>query len=131
MPYATLDDRGLIRLSGEEAVPFLQGLVSNDVRPVQQGKAVYAALLSPQGRFLHDFFLLPSQDAILLDTAKNRLPELLQRLKMYRLRSKVDIEPLPELQVTAVWEQDAGIAFADPRLPELGFRIIGASTDLG
>ncbi|MDE3060200.1 MAG: folate-binding protein YgfZ [Pseudomonadota bacterium] len=137
MPYAQLDDRGLLKVSGEEAVAFLQGLVSNDVRPLAQNRAVYAAMLTPQGRFLHDFFLLPWPDGILIDVSSARLPDLLQRLTLYRLRSKINLEPMPGMSVTAAWERDSGFGiqdsgvFSDPRLPELGWRIIGEAVDLG
>lgn len=130
MTQALLPQRGLIRLYGEDTVTFLQGLVSNDVTRLVHGHAVYAALLSPQGKFLHDFFIIRRGDDYLLDTEASRVAELMQRLKMYKLRSKVTIEPLGE-SVSAIWNEKPsadGFIYADPRLPELGFRGIGLKT---
>jgi folate-binding protein YgfZ len=134
MSYAFLPERGLIELAGEDVREFLQGLISNDARPLAEGKPVYAALLSPQGKFLHDFFLVPNRDSILVDCEKSRIADLLQRLKMYRLRSKVVIDLMPgAMRVAAIWgRESSGIkdwgmlrGYADPRLPQLGWRVIG------
>lgn len=138
MLYTHLTHRGLLRISGEDTVPFLQGLVSNDVARLGQRPALYAALLTPQGKFLHDFFLVREGDAVWLDSDASRLPDLAQKMKMYRLRSKVSIDPAPEgMGVAAMWNADdlspvqASLAFPDPRLPLLGWRVIGnkASVD--
>lgn len=123
--YAILPQRGVISVLGDDRVDFLQGLVTNDVRKLSGGHALYAALLSPQGKFLHDFFLISRGDAILIDCDKAQLPTLLKRLSMYKLRSKVSIEAT-DMGVAAAWGTSAPEhGFADPRLPELGFRIIG------
>jgi folate-binding Fe-S cluster repair protein YgfZ len=107
MSYAFLPERGLIELAGEDVREFLQGLISNDARPLAEGKPVYAALLSPQGKFLHDFFLVPNRDSILVDCEKSRIADLLQRLKMYRLRSKVVIDLMPgAMRVAAIWGRE-------------------------
>jgi folate-binding protein YgfZ len=127
MYYTSLTSRGLLALSGDDTIPFLQGLVTNNVGSLSEGKMVYAALLSPQGKYLHDFFLMAWEDKILLDGERLRLPDLMQRLKLYRLRSKVTIEPMPDnWGVVAAWgEQQAVAGFADPRLPGLGYRLVG------
>jgi folate-binding protein YgfZ len=128
MYYTHLPTRGLLALSGEDVISFLQGLVSNDTRLLEKGEAVYAALLTPQGKFLHDFFLIPREGKILLDGEKARLDDLCKRLTLYKLRSKVTIEKLPDaFGVVALWGEGApaGGAFADPRLPALGFRWVG------
>ena len=125
--YALLSQRGVISVSGGDRVDFLQGLVTNDVRKLAQGHALYAALLTPQGKFLHDFFLIAREDAILLDCDKAQISTLLKRLSMYKLRSKVTIEAT-EMGVAAAWGTTAPEhGFADPRLPELGFRIFGGA----
>ncbi len=132
MYYAPLPQRGLIRIFGEDTVPFLQGLVSNDVTKLEPGGALYAALLSPQGKYLHDFFLTDSGQGIVLDCEKDRLEDLAKRLSLYKLRSKVAIESLPEAQgVVALWGEAEAPArgVADPRLPELGWRITGDTTE--
>ena len=131
MQFALLPHRGLIRLSGEDNLSFLQGLVSNDVTRLPKAGIVYAALLSPQGKFLHDFFLMEDDGSVLLDCEKDRLPDLLKRLNMYRLRSKVTLEVLPDsIGVVALWKGTAKPAvkfkiFSDPRLQELGYRAVG------
>jgi len=86
-----LPNRGILRLSGEDRVGFLQGLVSNDVTLVAPDRAVYACLLTPQGKFLHDFFLVADGDAILIECEAARRDDLLRRLKTFKLRSKVEI----------------------------------------
>lgn len=122
--YAYLPDRAVLAVYGEDAREFLQGLVSNDVRDIASHHAVFAALLSPQGRFLHDFFISFQQEQFWLETDKARLPDLAKRLSMYRLRSKVTIEPLPQMQVAALWGQDVRDGYADARLSELGNRVV-------
>ena len=130
MPYATLPDRGCLLFRGDDALPFLQGLVSNDVLRLPQSGLVYTAMLTPQGKFLHDFFLLWQGDGVLVDVEKSRMTELQQRLLKYRLRSKVTIEALDDAHgVTVVWGEPDSEAmsslFHDPRLPALGWRLIG------
>lgn len=129
MFYSILLKRALISISGADADAFLQGLISNDIHKLKSGAAMYAALLSPQGKFLHDFFLARRGDAILIDIDRERRADLLQRLAMYKLRSKVDIAALPESEgVIAAWgEEIAGMEFPDPRLRELGYRLIGGT----
>ena len=85
-------DRAVLRVSGPDARDFLQGLVTNDVRRLDAGP-VYAALLSPQGKYLFDFFLVASGEDVLVDVKADRAAALAQRLGMYRLRAKVAIEP--------------------------------------
>lgn len=113
-------DRSLLRVSGPETREFLQGLVSNDVRRLDAGP-LYAALLSPQGKYLFDFLLVPDGDGVLLDVKADRAAALLQRLAMYRLRAKVDVAPDPRAVVVGEGEPPAG-ALADPRDPRLGWR---------
>lgn len=125
MPFAHLTDRSAFRLSGDDAIPFLQGLITNDATRLARGEPLYAALLSPQGKFLHDFFLVPHEGAILLDTNKEKAPDLIKRLTIYRLRSKVLIEPV-EMEVWALWDVDPSSEFffiEDPRHELLGDRL--------
>jgi len=113
-------DRSLVRVSGPDAREFLQGLVSNDVRGLDVGP-VYAALLSPQGKYLFDFLLIPDGEGVLLDVKADRAAALLQRLGMYRLRAKVTIGPDPRVVVVGEGAPPDG-AFPDPRDPRLGWR---------
>ena len=125
-----LDERGLIRIEGSEARPFLQGLISNDMDILQPESAIYAALLTPQGKYLFDFLLYDRGGHLLLDGEKARLAELLRRLTMYRLRSKVTLADVSEeLGVLAVFDHEPlsaalPTAVEDPRLPELGLRLV-------
>jgi folate-binding protein YgfZ len=124
--YSLLPDRTVVAVSGEDAREFLQGLITNDIHKVTAEKAVFAALLSPQGKFLYDFFIIAHDGKFLLETDKAGVPELIKRLTMYKLRSRVEISEMPEIQVAWSKSQVSGnIVYADPRLPEMGFRIIG------
>lgn len=127
MSHATLSDRLLVALTGDDVIPFLQGIITQDATRLAKGEALYTALLSPQGKFLHDFFLIPQEGRVLLDVHRARADDLLTRMKMYRLRSKVGFEPLPnEISVVAVWNEDVD-GVTDPRLPQLGKRMYGVS----
>src|SRR5271168_384793 len=93
---ALLPDRGVIEVAGDDAVSFLQGLVSNDVAQAAPGRAVWAALLTPQGKWLADFFIFSDGARLLLDVEREQVPMLVQRLGRFRLRAKValsDVSP--------------------------------------
>lgn len=90
--FVPLDDRGVLAISGDDARVFLQNLVTNDIGLVQPGRAIYAALLTPNGRYLHDFFVLEMDGVLFLDVAKKKLGDLQARLLKYRLRSKVEVD---------------------------------------
>ena len=122
-----LPNRGFLRLSGPDRLGFLQGLVSNDVNVARPGHAVYACLLTPQGKFLHDFFLIADGDSLLIDCEADRRDDLAQRLKVYKLRSKIEIAPADYAVFVMLGEapEIAGaIAFPDPRTPILGTRLV-------
>jgi folate-binding protein YgfZ len=128
-----LEDRGVVRLGGSDARAFLQGLISNDVDRLAPDQPLYAALLTPQGKYLFDFLLHDRGESILLDVELQRLPALVQRLTMYRLRSAVTLEDVSSDQaVLAVFDRTAiaagtigdATARVDPRLPELGLRVV-------
>lgn len=141
--YAQLDDRGVIALAGDDTLSFLQALVTNDVDPAGSGRAVYAALLTPQGKYLHDFILAPADGRLLVDCERARLDDLKRRLTLYRLRAKVTIEDASgALAVFALFGDGApariglggspgdtlafggGVACLDPRHAGLGGRAI-------
>src|SRR5687767_2848205 len=94
----TFLDRDVLRLTGEDRTAFLQGLVSNDMRKVAPDRAVFAAFLTPQGKYLHDFHVVALGDAWLIDCEAGRGADLFRRLRMYKLRSKVELA-----DVTADW----------------------------
>jgi len=114
-------DRTVLRLTGADRRHFLQGLVTRDAQP---GTLVYSALLTPQGKYLADFFLLDRGDDILLDVKTDLAASLLQRLSMYRLRADVRIE---DAGLSVARGQGTGPegSFADPRHPGLGWRAYG------
>jgi folate-binding protein YgfZ len=123
---AALPARAVIAITGEDRVDFLQGLVSNDVATAAPGHAVWAALLTPQGKWLADFFILSDGERLLLDCERAQLPMVQQRLTRYRLRSRVALNDA-DLLVHAAWDGEpevAGIAARDPRLPEAGWRVL-------
>ena len=140
--FALLDDRAVLAVSGPDRVAFLQGLVSNDVTKLAPGRSLYAALLTAQGKYLHDFVMADAGEAIWLDAEAARISDLKRRLTLYRLRAKVALDEQPELAVAAAFDDGAlaalglesepggarpfggGIALADPRLAALGARIL-------
>ena len=118
-----MSDRRILRLSGSDAKSFLQGLVTNNVDRLGDG-LVYAALLTPQGKYIADFFLAPDGDAVLLDVEASLAEGLLKRLNMYRLRADVQVE-MTELQVMRGTGAAPEGALADPRHPAMGWRLYG------
>jgi tRNA-modifying protein YgfZ len=139
MPVACLADRGVVKVSGEEAKAFLDGLLTCDLDRVGPGRLRYGALLSPQGKILFDFIVFEAPQAIeggyYLDVLKVHAPELAKRLGFYKLRAKVTIQDLSEtLAVAAGWDEprpgdETGLVAEDPRLPALGWRAIVAAED--
>lgn len=141
--YHRFDDRACITVGGEDRVGFLQGLVSNDVHKVGRDRAGYGAFLTPQGKFLHDFFLAEIDGGFLLDTEADRIDAFFRKLRMYTLRSKVELGQADKVWVSvAVFGEGAlrvldlpaergaaaafhgGIAFVDPRHVEIGARLL-------
>lgn len=120
-----MNARTLLRISGPDARPFLQGLITNDVEKLDQAGIIYAALLTPQGKYLADFFLVKDGDTILLDVASDLAEGLTKRLNMYRLRANVVIETT-DLQLSRGTGPAPEGAVADPRHPALGWRAYGA-----
>jgi len=128
MPYlAALPDRSVLRITGDDRVAFLQGLVSNDVEAAAPGHAVWTALLTPQGKWLADFFVFADDDALLLDCERAQVQMLLQRLSRYRLRMKVTLAAEDTLRVYVGWgaaPDVAGIIAPDPRLDGFAWRVL-------
>jgi folate-binding protein YgfZ len=126
---ALLSDRAVVRVTGPAAHTFLQGLITNDIDKAKPGGAIHAGLLTPQGKILFDFFVVPAADGFLLEIAQAKAGELAQRLGFYKLRAQVEIEEDPSFAVAASWGAppklpECAIAYADPRLPGLGLRIL-------
>lgn len=118
--------RRLVTLTGADALTFLQGLVSNDVRRLDQPGIVYAALLTPQGKYLADFFVVNTGEVLLLDLPEGLADTTLRRLSMYRLRADVQMAPAA-LAVTRGTGTPPEGALPDPRHPALGWRHYGAT----
>lgn len=136
-----LPSRGLLTIAGEDRRTFLQGLVSNDVMRVSLEHVVWAALLTAQGKFLHEFFIAEIGEVLYLECEAARRDDLKRRLSLYKLRAKVAIGEAPELEVHAAWGDEVfehlalgevpgtavpfggGLAFTDPRLVEMGVRL--------
>jgi folate-binding protein YgfZ len=138
--FVPLPHRALLTVSGEDRSEFLQGLVSNDVTRADDAHAIWSALLTPQGRFLHEFFIAARDGTLVLEAEGERRADLVRRLSMYRLRSKAAVAALDGWRVYAAWGGDialpgldaaagsaapfaGGLAFVDPRLAEAGLRI--------
>lgn len=137
--FCPLPHRALIAVHGEDRIAFLQGLVSNDMTKVENGAAVWAAFLTPQGKFLHEFFAVPHEDAVLLECERTRRDDLVTRLSRYRLRAKVTVAADPR-EVAVAWGEDAasalgtagepgrvkaagaGVLYTDPRVAGAGVR---------
>ncbi|MBR0650655.1 folate-binding protein YgfZ [Roseomonas terrae] len=132
MPIALLPDRGVLELAGPDRVAFLQGLVSNDVATIPEGQAAWAALLTPQGKWLADFFVIPSGEVLLVDAERAQAGALVQRLSRFRLRSKVTLrDASDEWHVHAAWgaapPAATGLVVPDPRLEGAGWRVLAAA----
>ena len=133
MKAAFLPDRGVVKISGETARDFLNGLITTDTTRLQPGLGRFGALLSPQGKITVDFLIteVPSGHGggFLIDCPKALAQTLADKLGFYRLRAKIGIENLSDsLGVLAVWDGDVALkpdlTFADPRNPSLGLRIL-------
>lgn len=132
MFVAALPNRGIIRVSGEDARSFLQGVITNDINLVNEKSAVYACFLTPQGKYLADFFVYPHLDGVLLDVDKKILSELLKRMSLFKLRSRVVLEDVSDqYTVTAIW--GTGLhpehAVADPRASVMGYRMLNGAAE--
>jgi folate-binding protein YgfZ len=140
---AVLEDRGVLEVTGADRSPFLQGLVSNDVAKATPGRALYAALLTAQGKYLHDFFIVAMGESLFLDGEAARLADLKRRLGLYKLRAKVSLAEASDRYIIAAAFGDGatdalglpaergaatpfadGVAYVDPRLAELGVRLM-------
>lgn len=143
---ALLPGRGIVAVAGRDRASFLQGLVTNDIRRLAPDRALYAGLLTPQGKLLCDFFLIEDGTRILIDVAAPEAAALARKLSLYKLRAAVEITDLTgTLMLAALWGEDAAAragldppegaagrsrlpgaeyAFVDPRLAALGVRAL-------
>jgi folate-binding protein YgfZ len=147
MQAALLPDRGVVKVAGDDARQFLNGLVTADMAKVTPEQARFAALLTPQGKIIADFIIAEATaedgGGFFLDCPKMLVPNLVTRLTMYKLRAKVSVEDFSDtVGVMAAWGGEAttdhGLVYRDPRVSELGLRVIvpfdaaaEAAADLG
>ncbi len=133
MGSSLLSDRGVVKVAGSEAESFLHRLVTNSVLAIPPGEARYAGLLTPQGKLLFDFLVVPlpqgAAAGFYLDCLKTQAPDLAQRLNFHKLRAKIIVEDLSAtLGVAAFWNAappvSEGTIYTDPRAPDLGSRVI-------
>ncbi len=140
--YEQLDSRGVVTVAGEDRKEFLQGLISNDIERVSAEHVIWAALLTPQGKYLHDFFIAEMGGVFHLDCEGDRLIDLGQRLHRYKLRAQVDLGIGEDYAIFSLFGDGAlnalglaefpgtaraiegGIIYVDPRLPQVGARAL-------
>lgn len=141
--FIPLAKRGILTVDGGDAGPFLQDLISNNIELVSDAQAIYAALLTPQGKYLHDFIIAKSDTGYLFDCEADRVMELGQRLATYRLRAKIDLADATEdYQIAALIGEGVfealdlaaepgsarrfrgGVVYCDPRDARLGARVV-------
>jgi folate-binding protein YgfZ len=133
MKAALLPERGVVKVAGEDARRFLNGLATNDIGKMAPGQARFAALLTPQGKIIVDFIVVEATPedggGFFLDCPRALAPALVEKLNFYKLRAKVTAEDLSQaLGVMALWpghaDTEYGLCYADPRHASLGTRII-------
>ena len=133
MKAALLPDRGVVKVAGADARTFLNGLLTTDIAKVTPEQARFGALLTPQGKIIVDCIVIEATaedgGGFFLDCPRALAPQLLEKLKFYKLRAKAICEDLSEtLGVMAVWDgggaTEYGLVYADPRLPALGQRVM-------
>jgi len=138
-----LDDRGFIQVDGDEAKEFLQNIVTNDVEKVSKNLTIFSSILTPQGKYLYEFFILKIKDGYLLECEKKIVSELIKIFNFYKLRSKINLNDVskkytnivisldkfreisksnPSKGATIIYNQD--IVFIDPRNENLGAKVI-------
>ncbi len=148
--FCTLNSRSVIEVTGQDAPDFLQGLITNNISDVNPGKATYAALLTPQGKILFDFFVSqPQPGTYWLECSCQQCADLAKRLTFYKLRADVTIATLSDdHKVMCIWGDNAanlldnnlagvvlgGYGYVDPRTTKAGLRVItnaGVTPDIG
>lgn len=140
--YVQLAERALITVGGPDRREFLQGLISNDIEQAGPERAIWAALLTAQGKYLHDFFISEIEDVFYLDCEAERLMDLGQRLSRFKLRATIDLGIAEDYSVWSCYGPDAadsaglraesgiakqvggGVIYCDPRLSDIGFRAV-------
>ena len=146
--FCVLEDRAVLQVAGEDSKTFLQGLISNDTNKVSPTQAIWAAFLTPQGKYLFDFSLSEVADALMIDTEAGRAADLVKRLTMFKLRSKATVAIADDWAVAVAFGEGAqaamglsdvpetavefagGVAFTDPRLAAAGVRVVAPKSTI-
>ncbi|MBL94477.1 MAG: hypothetical protein CMF70_04150 [Magnetovibrio sp.] len=147
--YTILSNRGVIEVSGDDRKHFLQGLISNDIKQVSPTHTIYAALLTAQGKYLFDFFVIEINTSIYIDCEQSRASALLKKLALYKLRAKIDlVDRSQDFQIAAVFGKNPhvpfklqkrtghakriseSIVYIDPRLMQAGVRILSPKSNI-
>ena len=145
----TLEDRGFIQINGPEAKEFLQNIVTNNVEKVTPESTLFSSILTPQGKYLFDFFIIKLKDNYLIECEKKSTPEIIKLLNFYKLRSKVDLVDLNEKYTVAIISlekfreinnsdllkgktttYEENLIYIDPRSEKLGAKIISKTKDI-
>ena len=145
----TLEDRGFIQINGPEAKEFLQNIVTNNVEKVTPESTLFSSILTPQGKYLFDFFIIKLKDNYLIECEKKSTSEIIKLLNFYKLRSKVDLVDLNEKYTVAIISlqkfreinnsdplkgkttaYEESLIYIDPRNEKLGAKIISKTKDI-
>ncbi len=127
--FSTLKNRGLIKISGPDRRTFLQGLITNNIHLLDEQPCIYACLLSPQGKFMFDFFITEENKTLVMDCeGGERLTTLAKTLMMYKLRAEATIETEDHINVYAIIGEEYGEK--DPRHPDMGYRSLHMPADI-
>ena len=145
----TLEDRGFIQVNGPEAKEFLQNIVTNNVEKVTPESSLFSSILTPQGKYLFDFFIIKLKDNYLIECEKKSTSEIIKLLNFYKLRSKVDLVDLNEKYTVAIISlekfreinnsdllkgktttYEENLIYIDPRSEKLGAKIISKTKDI-
>ena len=131
-----LDDRGFIQINGDEAKDFLQNIVTNNIEKVKDNLMLFSSILTPQGKYLYEFFILKQKDEYLLECEKEVAPEIIKIFNIYKLRSKVNLIDVSKEYVSLVISLEKfrqmkkpqflneGFIYIDPRNENLGAKIV-------
>ncbi len=138
-----LNDRSILFINGDDAKDFLQNIISNNINKVTDDNSCFTSLLTPQGKFLYEFFIIKHKSGFLIDCEKSQIDGLYKQLKLYQLRSKVEILNLSNEFVIAAFSHEKFLTFdgvrdnpgftfkfredqifLDPRCKELGARLV-------
>ncbi|MDC1212434.1 folate-binding protein [Pelagibacteraceae bacterium] len=140
-----LEDRGLISITGDDAKEYLQNIITNDINKVDQSNSIFSALLNPQGKYLHEFFIIFCNNGYFLDCSNKSKEDLIGQLSKYKLRSKIEIKDFSSGYVVGILSYEKykeiqsennkstdtilyreSSLFIDPRKKELGARILSS-----